>query len=274
MDATDFHFAELTPADLAVYFNESTFGLAEVSQVLEERRFANAHGLKGLEIGSGVGILLARLKEQYPQHTWEGIEPTGPGFARSGAVLDRIQQKLDLSIHRTTFEDFSAPDATYDFIFSVNVLEHMASWRDCIAKAFALLRPGGKAVFLCPNYSFPYEPHYALPIVLTKSLTARLFRGRIEAHDRKYDADDLWTSLNFIKKRDVIAFCRERSIPLSFDEAVVTRMVEKLSTDAAFAERQRVIAPAAKLLHQVGVTRLVETFPLRLLSPYAKIVIG
>lgn len=271
MEKSDFASPTTSPELLELHFNESTFGLAEFSAVLDAQ-FAGRKGLRCLEIGSGAAVLLTRLKDRYPQHTWEGIEPIGQGFSRFEAAHDAIVKRYELSIHRTTFEEFQTTDE-FDFLFSLNVLEHVDSWRECLAKAHRILRPGGAAVFLCPNYSFPYEPHYALPIVINKSITHRLFRRAIAKYDEKNDTADLWSSLNFIKKREVLSFCRERGIRVRFDEAIMTRMVEKLWTDPAFAERQSVMAAPAKLLHRIGVTRLVESFPFNRLSPYSKIIL-
>lgn len=273
LSRADFTFSEVAATDELVdlHFNESTFGLTEFASVLD-RRFPKRSGLQCLEVGSGSGMLLARMKARYPHHTWEGIEPIGQGFARFGSSLDMVAPKYDLTIHRTTLEAFDTAKA-FDFIFSLNVIEHVDSWRDCLAKMHELLRPGGVAVILCPNYSFPYEPHYALPVLVNKELTRRVFRGRIARYDARNRTQDLWTSLNFIKKREVIAFCRGRGIRLSFDEAIMTRMVQKLWTDDAFAERQRSLAAPAKLLHRMGVTRLVERFPLNRFSPYIEILL-
>lgn len=272
MESSDFLFAEVGVDHLGVHFNESTFGLTEFSRVLEER-FASGKKLACLEIGTGSGVLLTRLKERYPQHSWQGIEPLAQGFSRFEPWREAVAKKFSLDLHRSTFEEFET-DQSFDFIFSLNVLEHMDSWRDCIAKAHGLLRAGGAAVFLCPNYSFPYEPHYALPIVLTKDLTARIFRRQITKFDEKLQSADLWTSLNFIKKREVVAFCREKGIALTFDEAILTRMVEKLWTDPEFAARQSRVAMPAKVFHRAGVTRLIERSWLSQLSPYVKIIVS
>jgi SAM-dependent methyltransferase len=271
MEKSDFAAPTTPPELLELHFNESTFGLAEFSAVLDAH-FEGRKGLRCLEVGSGAAVLLTRMKDRYPQHSWEGIEPIGQGFSRFEVSLDAIVKRHDLAIHRTTFEAFEAKEP-FDFIFSLNVLEHVDSWRDCLSKAHAILRPGGLAVFLCPNYSFPYEPHYALPIVINKSITHRIFRRSIANYDRRHNTKQLWSSLNFIKKREVARFCRERGIKLRFDEAIMTRMVEKLWTDPAFAERQSVMAVPAKLLHRIGATRLVQSFPLNRLSPYSKIIL-
>lgn len=271
MERSDFVVPDSPEGLTELHFNESTFGLTEFSQVLDER-FGDAKPLACLEIGSGSGFLLARLKERYPMHRWEGVEPIGEGFARFEAARDAIAKRFDLNVHRTTIEEF-ATARRFDFIFSLNVIEHLGSWRDCLAKAHSLLAPGGAAVFLCPNYSFPYEPHYALPVIANKRVTHEVFRRAIDRYDAKHDTSDLWTSLNFIKKREVVSFCKERGIDVRFDERIMSRMVEKLWTDAHFAERQRLLSGPAKLLHRLGVTRLVESSPLRWISPYQKIIV-
>lgn len=271
MNKEDFLDAD-TPSDLVdLHFGESTFGLVEFSKVLEDR-FSGATHMRCLEVGSGAGFLLTRLSRHFPQYRWEGIEPIGQGFSRFRAASEAICARYELNIHRTTFEEFESKD-TFDFIFSLNVIEHVDEWRDFVVKAHSLLSPRGVAVFLCPNYTFPYEPHYAIPIVLNKSLTARVFRRYIADYDRRNDTTDLWASLNFIKRREVVDFCRKKHIKVSFDDSVMTRMVEKLWTDEHFAERQRLLATPAKLLHRMGVTRLLEHFPLNRVSPYSKIVI-
>lgn len=272
MEKSDFAVASTPPELVDLHFNESTFGLTEFSRVFDERFGGSAERRSGLEIGSGAGFLLTRMKDRYPEHDWQGIEPIGQGFARFESALDVIAERYHLAVHRTTFEAFETSQR-FDLIFSLNVLEHVDSWRDCLAKAHGLLRPGGAAVFLCPNYSFPYEPHYALPVIVNKAVTARIFRKQIAKYDEEHQTTDLWASINFIKKREVVAFCRERGIKLTFDDAIMTRMVEKLWTDDHFANRQRVLAAPAKLLHRLGVTRLLEHFPLNRVSPYSKIIL-
>ena len=59
-------------------------------------------------------------------------------------------------------------------------------------------------------------------MILNKAITQRVFRRQIARYDEKQRTSDLWTSLNFIKKREVIAFCHERGFKLTFDEAITT----------------------------------------------------
>ncbi len=255
-----------------LHWGESEFALREVVGTLSQR-FGKAGAYRCLEIGCGAGLLLARLRARYPAAVWEGIEPIGQGFARFETALDKLSSRYQLTIHRTSLEAFPE-DRKFDFIFSVNVFEHVDSWRDCIAKAHRMLAAGGTLMILTPNYTFPYEPHYGLPVVLNKETTAKVFAKEIADYDARNKTAGLWQSLNFIKKRDVMAFCERNSIPLDFDEHVIDHMIEKLWTDEAFAQRQKHLAGLAKLLYRFGITKLFRLWPLSLLVPYQKIVIG
>lgn len=51
------------------------------------------------------------------------------------------------------------PDATYDIVICMSVLEHAPRWRDIITTAFVALRPGG--VFVLTTVSDPFPAHSA-----------------------------------------------------------------------------------------------------------------
>ena len=44
-------------------------------------------------------------------------------------------------------------------------------WRDFLSFANNSLAENGRLIILCPNYGFPYESHFHLPIIVNKSLT-------------------------------------------------------------------------------------------------------
>ena len=50
------------------------------------RYFSNNQKYEVLEIGCGIGILLAAIKEKYPNISLEGIEPYKGGFDRLKAT--------------------------------------------------------------------------------------------------------------------------------------------------------------------------------------------
>lgn len=243
---------------------EAAFGFAETAGIIAQR---NSRGLTCLEIGSGPGLLLARLQMRFPEGRFEGIEPVGSGFAKTEAPLAIIAARANLKIHRCSYEDFHT-DQKYDLIFSINVFEHVASWRYYLTRTHELLSPGGLSVILCPNYSFPWEPHFRIPIVANKALTYRVFGSVIEDYERKKDYQGLWASLNFVKKREVIGFARAAGLVLYSDESVMGRMFERLFTDPEFAHRQRSLAGIAKLFYRLGLTKALEWPGVRMFSPF------
>ncbi|NIU60939.1 MAG: methyltransferase domain-containing protein, partial [Pseudomonas stutzeri] len=48
------------------------------------------------------------------------------------------------------------PDATFDVVFSHEVLEHVADDRACVAEMVRVTRPGGRIVVFVPNRLYPF----------------------------------------------------------------------------------------------------------------------
>ena len=109
-----------------------------------------------LEIGGGIHLLTSFLNQEYKVTS---IEPGGfTGF--TDEIRSQIMNKNKLNIHTTTLEEFKT-DKKFDFIFSMNVLEHtkdITNHLDCCVK---LLKNNNSIIFIqCPNYTFPFEPHF------------------------------------------------------------------------------------------------------------------
>lgn len=249
---------------------EAAFGFAEIAGIISRRGGA---GLACLEIGSGPGLLLGRLQTHFPQHRFEGLEPAGSGFAKTEAPLAIIADRANLKIHRCGYEDFT-PAQKYDVIFSINVFEHVESWRHYLACTHEWLAPRGISVMLSPNYAFPWEPHFRIPIIGNKALTYQLLAPAIEAYEHNEDYRGLWASLNFVKKHQVMRFARAARLALHSDETVMRRMFQRLFTDPEFAARQRRLAGIAKLLYQLGLTRAFELPGLRLFAPFMALTLS
>ena len=261
---SDFRDAFTDPAYFTLCDEETQFGFSEIAPLIAAR---GGRDLMCLEIGSGPGLLLGRLQKHFPACRFEGLEPVGSGFAKTEAPLAIIAARAGLTIHRTAYEDFR-PTSAFDFIFSINVFEHVADWRDYLTRAHGWLAPGGVAVILCPNYAFPWEPHFRLPIVGGKALTHAVFARAITAYERDHDYAGLWASLNFVTKRQVLSYARTAGLRVASDERIMRRMFARLFTDPAFAARQRALAGTAKLFYRLGFTRAFELPGVRLFSPF------
>ena len=75
-------------------------------------------------------------------------------------LRNQILDKNKLNVFTTTLENFKT-DEKYDFIFSMNVLEHTKDINLHIKSCLKLLKDENSILFIqCPNYSFPFEAHF------------------------------------------------------------------------------------------------------------------
>lgn len=220
-----------------------------------------------LEVGSGPAILLAAITELYPQLSVSGIEPLGAGFASADPFIETLSRAYPLSLERIGYEDFKGQPG-FDLIFSINVFEHLPDWRDHLKFLEGMLKVGGRCVILCPNYGFPYESHFGLPILLSKRITASIFRGQIERHEREKNSHGLWSSLNFVTWREVRAALPGLRLSARFDPDFFARMVDRLDQDPQFRQRQRRVASLARAARRLGLLKLLSARPFWHIHPY------
>jgi SAM-dependent methyltransferase len=213
-----------------------------------------------LEVGGGVFLLSCQLAAEGFAIT--AIEPTGEGFGEFKQLGDIV---LELAAVKPTIapckaEDFIS-DKRFDFAFSLNVMEHIDLPDEAIARVSEVLKPGASYRFLCPNYAFPYEPHFNIPTLFTKGMTLRLMRRRIDGSSRMDDPKGLWRSLNWITVPKVKRFAaKDATLTLHFHRATLVWMLERALTDKEFAGRRAkwmvtgVRTAAAMRLHRLAGT--------------------
>ncbi|SDY41898.1 Cyclopropane fatty-acyl-phospholipid synthase [Jannaschia faecimaris] len=247
---------------------EADFALSEISDHID----ALPAGARVLEIGCGTGFLLARLLELRPDLQLVGLEPIGGGFASFEQTLDRITTAFpSLTIHRIPVEDFgSSPDvAAFDFVFSLNVFEHLQDWRRAVNRVAALLAPQGQMLVLCPNYLVPYEPHFGIPTLYSADLAKKVFARRIAQVEQVTNSAGLWESINFISVPAFRRHCRAMTLDVTFERGMLAKMLDRLGTDPEFAARQAGIAGIARLFRALGGIWLSRRLPPDL-DPYMK----
>lgn len=224
-----------------------------------------------LEVGCGSGILLSMLASEFKNLDFEGLEPFGDGFS-SLATLNKIVKNTGVDILGESYESFST-NKRFDLIFCVNVFEHLKDWRQFLCWASELLSKNGKLVVLCPNYSFPYESHFGIPIIYNKNITYRIFQQSIAHRELSQNVEGLWKSLNFVKKSDVLKFIdskvKDTKLKVIDDTNIFNDMVERLTTDIEFQKRQRLVGRMAIFLQRIGALKLLNFFPGYL--PYMKL---
>jgi len=243
--------------------NEAEFGYRYIREYLLEC----SAGSRVLEVGSGPCVLLSQLKIDFPDLEIMGIEPIGPGFDNFEGTLQQLTDKFGFELQKSPYEDLE-DTGRFDFIFLVNVFEHLPDWRHFLKFVAAKLQSDGKCVILCPNYGFPYEPHFGLPIVLNKSLTYRIFKAKIMQCEEKNGWSGLWESLNLVKWNEVRKWGPNCGLQICFIGSILRDMVERFQYDKEFAQRQRRIGCLARLILRCGALRLFEKPFFNRINPY------
>jgi SAM-dependent methyltransferase len=223
-------------------------------------------GARVLEIGCGAAILITMLRKENPNIQLEGIEPLADGFDKTAALLDHFQ-KLGAQIIRTTYENFE-PSERYDLVYLVNVLEHLPNWRHFLRTLPRFLKPGGRCLVLCPNYDFPFEPHFGRPVIASKTTMARIFRRRIAHVEETYGVHGLWDSLNFVRFSQIKRHLIGAPFQLKVRHEVSDRMIARFSYDPVFKTYFPLIGAFGNMLRFVGVTRMLRLKYLENLQPY------
>lgn len=245
--------------------NEANYGLRYIQEYVEGLR-PNA---SVLEIGSGPSVLLSHLSSTFKSCSFTGVEPIGPGFESFRASLNHLKDNFSFKLFEGGYEDFrKACTEKFDLIFLVNVFEHLPDWRNFLEFVKVSLNDGGKCVILCPNYSFPYESHFGIPIVINKSVTYVVFGGFIDNFETNNSASGLWSSPNFVKLRDVKRVSERLGFGVKINNKIINDLIDRLSYDEEFFKRQRAIGRIAKPLKALGVLKLFELYPLVLFQPY------
>lgn len=194
-----------------------------------------------LEVGAGLMILSCQLaKEGYAV---TGLEPIGTGFSSFAALQNIVLGHASRLGFKPTIMDCPvealAEDQQFDFAFSVNVMEHIDDVPQGLQAIFRALKPGARYRFTCPNYLFPYEPHFNIPTLFSKALTARVFHDRIYKTALVDEPAALWESLNWINVLQVRTVCRRLGgAKLEFNRRMLSESIERMTRDAEFAGRR------------------------------------
>lgn len=244
---------------METYGGEARIGLRLVAPMLADKP-------RILDVGCGFGLLTAFLAEQGYEVT--GLEPGAAGFGMMRAASAAVRSACSSSAAYALLADdisklAAASQGKFDLIYSINVLEHVSDLDGAIGAMAGLLAPGGRMLHLCPNYQFPYDPHFGIPLLpMAPRLTHRLWRARIARNE------ELWNELNFITARRVRRLAHRHGLAVEFDRGVMADYVRRAEWDPTFRRRQGAgLAGVARYLRRAGLDRLIDRLPPTWASP-------
>ena len=256
----DEHYCDFVLADVV-------FGFSEIYYFLNKNNVSSV-----LEIGSGTGILLNELKENFPNIQFSGIDPNISGFHNLKTVISKLNKDgYNIKVESTGVEKYSS-DKKFDLIFSINVFEHVEDQVQYLLKTHQLLNKNGLNIILCPNYDFPYEPHFVIPIIINKKITKFLFNFKNKNFEKKENEHGLWDGLSFLGRKKIEKILKKNNYSYFLDDTIKVRMLNRLNSDKAFKKRQGIAGTLAKISKFFMIDKLVFNL-LMVPFPYMKLII-
>jgi len=252
-------------SDLEPLFNicagEARFGASVIEADLRNL----SSDRKILEIGGGVLLLSCHLQQE--GYVVTVVEPVGCGFSHFNRlrkiVLDYARERGFAPTLVTVPAENLNFTSEFDFAFSINAMEHVGDVAMVLRRVISAVMPGGHYHFLCPNYLFPYEPHFNIPTLFSKMLTMHVLGKYIRSSKKIVDPMGMWTSLNWISVSQVRRICRKELVvkPL-FNQAILYRFVQRTLYDNEFQRRRgAMILSVLRMLDALRVTRLLLRMP-------------
>lgn len=228
--------------------------------LLQELEFE--YGDRVLEVGAGYGLASVCLAMMGFEVV--SLEPGGIGFEENrlasivfaescGVLLSHISESAE------TF-DFSKIEK-FRLIVSNNVLEHIPDVDRALTNLNHALRTDGVMVHSCANYSFPFEPHFGIPLVpMFPRLTSKLLPQSIVS-------SGLWQSLNFINFSQVKRNSRRNQMICRFRKGTMSKSIKRLRLDQEFSERHVAISRLIRWQFLYRFFLLMTSIPRRFATP-------
>jgi SAM-dependent methyltransferase len=233
------YFIDTAPELLSLfdtYAEEAVHGRRYIASDLE-RLYP---GARVLEVGAGSLLLSCQLVREGFRVT--ALEPIGAGFSHLEQMRKMIEERsVALGCHPRVLS-IAAEDLvernSYDYAFSVNVMEHVGDVERVVANVCNSLITSACYRFTCPNYLFPYEPHFNIPTLFSKRLTEKLLGHKIFS-SKMPDPSGTWKSLNWItvvQLQNIIK--RLPELRIVFNRRFLVSTLERITIDQHFAGRR------------------------------------
>lgn len=171
-----------------------------------------SHGLpegRGLDLGCGDGLLTRVILQQVGKRDLVGVDPDPAEIAQAKDA------GIYSALHEAGGNSVPEPDASFDWVLSNSVLEHIDHLEPVLAEVGRLLRPNGEFVFTVPGPDF----HHCLRGPLLPGASREVYLQRLDArlaHRRYWDLSD-WESALIVNGMQIV------TVVSYFNEAQVRR---------------------------------------------------
>ena len=229
------------------------------------------------EIGSGIGLLARIFAED--GHNVTATEPARRGFTVV-KKLDEIISKSFKSIgprfnskgqkNPVFFEEtaenicdlFIQKGQAFDLAYCANVVEHVNDLETFVGSVMPTLKTNGTFRFICPNYFFPYEPHFGFFTFFNKKLT-RFFKLKKIKTSHLEDPINFYEDLSWPTPLKIKSNLKQFNYEINFSKNATKKYVTRALTDGFFIARKPLISRIVKLLKPI-IFMLIALTPIQL----------
>jgi 2-polyprenyl-3-methyl-5-hydroxy-6-metoxy-1,4-benzoquinol methylase len=249
---------------LNLYVNEANFFYSVICDDL------NLPNRTFYEIGSGIGLLSRMVAEQ--GHRVVATEPAYTGFEIVNSLQKVISQCFDSYGAKPVFHSASAEDLNhlldaesmkFDYIFCANVVEHVVDLPNFFASTIPLISENGKFRFICPNYAFPYEPHFGFLTLFSKRLTLLFQKRKILKSDISSPLK-FYDDLSFPTHKKIKKILYRTDIEFEFQREATEKYIMRIKKDLYFSSRKKIVSMIAITLSK-PLNIFLKVFPKYLL---------
>ena len=224
---------------LKTYIEEAEF----FEKVLDSDVSQLPTGSHLVEIGSGIGLLSLNLASRGFIVT--AFEPQASGFNEMHQMRDLVTNNWKGLLPKINFSDISVNkltklDLPADYVFAINVIEHVQDYRTLIHDGLNQATSQGVFRIICPNYSIPYEPHFEIPVIISKKLTFRIFRRKIEQSEIP-KSKEFWQDLSWPTQRELKRYLKSEGLEFEFSREATNFYVNRALSDSNFINRKGLI---------------------------------
>lgn len=219
-----------------------------------------------LEVGGGILALAVQLASE--GFTVTTVEPVGEGFTGISFIMEVFmeiarEENLVFNLIRSPIEHCEFGHK-FDFIFSINVMEHLNNPFPVLLQMVSNLEDGGKYRFFCPNYDFPYEPHFGKWLFLRKNRAFYLQGRRAKSNSIPIEeALGLYRSLNWITLNKIAKYSHLKRIKIKSKQMAFYNLLERAIYDKELNLRHGVLTSIVKLIHLFKFHHLAKIVPAR-----------
>jgi hypothetical protein len=132
---------------------------------------------------------------------------------------------------------FSTASQPASYVFAVNVVEHIEEWPRLVSEIFENETDDVVTRFVFPNYLYPYEPHFNMPTLFRKNITARFMKSRI-TKSHLAEPQQFWDELSWPTGSQMKRVCGDFGLLSNFNSESFQSYLVRLRQDEQFRKRK------------------------------------